>query len=127
MKKLIISMVVVLAMTGGAASFVIANKEESRQAQQSAPTSPVQQAPQTEVSYNGVGGKNALELLKQSHKIETKRYEGLGELVTSIDGVAADSKHFWALYVNDQPSQVGAESYTSKGTDTITWKLEKIQ
>lgn len=90
-------------------------------------TAQTQQIASTDVSYQGVEGKNALELLKQLHQVETKSYEGLGELVTSINGVTADYSHFWAFYVNEQQSQVGAGSYSTKATDTITWKLEEIQ
>ena len=126
MKKLIVAVVAVLAMAGGATGLIIANKNEPKQTQQSTQTTQVQQK-STEVSYKGVEGKNALELLKQSHKVETKSYEGLGELVTSIDGVSPDSKHFWAFYVNGQQSQVGAGAYTTKDTDTVVWKLEEIK
>lgn len=80
-----------------------------------------------EVSYDGVAGKNALALLKASHATETKSYKGLGELVTSIDGVKADSKHFWSFYLNGEQAQVGAGSYTTKSGDKITWKLEAIK
>lgn len=83
--------------------------------------------PATEVSYDGVAGKNALALLKASHKTETKSYKGLGELVTSIDGVKADSKHFWSFYVNGKQAQVGAGAYTTKSGDKLTWKLEVIK
>jgi hypothetical protein len=80
-----------------------------------------------EVSYEGVAGKNALALLKASHATETKTYKGLGELVTSIDGVKVDSKHFWSFYVNGKPATVGAGSYTTKSGDKIVWKLEEIK
>ncbi len=127
MKKLIVSAVAVLAIAGGTTGLIIANKEEPKQTRQSTQTSQVQQKSSTEVSYKGVEGKNALELLKQSHKVETKTYEGLGELVTSIDGVSPDSKHFWAFYVNGQQSQVGADAYTTNDADAIVWKLEEIK
>ena len=127
MKKLIITAVAVLAVAGGATGLIIANKNEPKPAQQSTQTTQIQQKSSTEVSYKGVEGKNALDLLKQSHKVQTKTYEGLGELVTSIDGVSPDSKHFWAFYVNGQQSQVGAGAYTTKGMDTVVWKLEEIK
>lgn len=134
MKKLIIAAVAALVVAGGAVG-ILATQNEPKQTQQSTQTqtqtktqtTQTEQTQQTEVTYKGVEGKNALELLKQSHEVETKSYEGLGELVTSIDGVAADSKHFWALYVNGQQSQVGAAAYISKDTDTIVWKLEEIK
>lgn len=127
MKKLIITVVAGLVLAGGATGLIIANKEEPKQTQQSTQSSQVQQKSSTEVSYKGVEGKNALELLKQTHKVETKTYKGIGELVTSIDGVSPDSKHFWAFYVNGQQSQVGAGAYTAKGTDTVIWKLEEVK
>lgn len=89
--------------------------------------STVKPASKTEVSYDGIAGKNALVLLKSSHKTETKSYKGLGELVTGIDGTKADSKHFWSFYVNGKQAQVGAGEYTTKSGDKITWKLEEIK
>lgn len=89
--------------------------------------SKVETSSKTEVSYDGVAGKNALALLKSSHKTETKSYKGLGELVTSIDGMKADTKHFWSFYVNGKQAQVGAGEYTTKSGDKITWKLEEIK
>lgn len=77
-------------------------------------------------SYQGEQGKTALELLKAKYKVETKEFTGVGEYVTSINGVVADSKHFWSFYVNGQPAQVGAGQYQSKSTDQIEWKLEEI-
>lgn len=123
---------ILLVLTGvviaGAAifGFVVMSGDESNKTTRPASTSQVQ-APITEVSYDGVEGKNALEVLKQTHKVETKAYEGLGELVISIDGVAADNKHFWAFYVGEQQSQVGAGVYVTKTSDKITWKLEEIK
>jgi uncharacterized protein YxeA len=143
MKKLLVAIAAVLVLAGGATGLYVANQDDPKQAQQSTQTDQSQKSTQTSestqsqktkeektaeaVTYKGVEGKNALELLKASHKVETKTYEGMGELVTSIDGVTPDSKHFWAFYVNGQQSQVGASSYTTKATDNIEWKLEEIQ
>lgn len=83
------------------------------------------EVPQT-FEYQGEDGKNALDLLKAKHQVETQHYE-FGDFVTSINGVKADSSHFWAMYVNGEMSQVGASAYLTKSTDTIKWQLEKIQ
>ena len=72
-------------------------------------------------------GKNALDLLKSGHTIETKTFSGIGEYVTTIDGKKEDSKHFWALYVNGKQSQVGASDYKVKAGDKIEWKFEEIK
>lgn len=106
------------------------NTQQTTQTTQNTQPAPASQTPSAEVKeikYDGVEGKNALELLRQSHKIETKVYQGMGELVTSIDGKPADFDHFWALYVNGQQSQVGADAYITKATDKLEWKFEEIK
>lgn len=80
----------------------------------------------TEISYSGVESKNALELLKNKHVVETT-LSSFGEYVQTIDGVSADSSHFWGFYVNGKMAEVGAGSYVTKNEDTITWKLEVIK
>jgi len=78
------------------------------------------------ISYQGVEGKNALELLKESHEVETQKFD-FGELVSSIDGQASDpSTNFWAFYVNGKMAQVGASDYQTKTSDTIEWKLDSL-
>jgi len=84
------------------------------------------QSQSTEISYQGVDGKNALELLKAGHQVEVKHFD-FGDMVQSIDGISPASDEFWALYINGQLSQVGADAYQSKSSDTITWKLDKLQ
>ena len=96
---------------------------KTQEQQQAATTTP---AP-AEINYQGVEGKNALELLKSTHQVETKNFPGIGEMVTSIDGVAADDKHFWAFYVNGQLAQEGAATYMTKTGEAIVWKLEEIK
>jgi len=95
-----------------------------------APTNqPQQQVIQTQtnvITYQGQDGKNALELLKSLHRVETKSYS-FGDFVSSIDGVAPDSAHFWALYVNGSLSQVGASQYITKSSDTIKWQIDAVE
>lgn len=74
-------------------------------------------------SYKGEDGKTALELLQKKATIKTS---GTGEnaYVTTISNIAANSKNeYWQFFINDKSSMVGAGSYTTKSTDTITWKL----
>lgn len=96
---------------------------------------PPPEAPQDElpaqtaehVSYRGQEGKNALALLKAGHKVEVKVYSGIGEFVDGIDGLKSDAQHFWSFYVNGKQATVGAGSYTTKTTELIEWKFEKIK
>jgi hypothetical protein len=78
------------------------------------------------ISYKGVEGKNALELLQAGHQVEFKHYD-FGDQVIAIDGVIPDPTHFWAFYVNDKLADVGAGAYITKSGDQITWKLDAIE
>ncbi len=78
------------------------------------------------IEYRGVDGKNALELLQASHRVDLKHYS-FGDLVTGIDGITPDASHFWALYVNGQFSQVGASAYITKSSDTIRWQIDEVK
>ncbi len=77
--------------------------------------------------YDGIDGKNALELLKTSHKVTTKTFDGVGEYVESIDAIVPDKTHFFSFYVNGEQAQVGAGQYITKSTETIEWRLEEIK
>ncbi len=126
-KQILIIATAVVIVGSGVIGLSLLEKDGSKQPAPSSQDTTQQQTPNNEVSYKGEDSKDALTLLRQSHKIEAKSYEGLGELVTSIDGVASDSKHFWAFYVNGQPSQIGAGAYITKSSETITWKLDEIK
>ena len=84
-----------------------------------------QQAPETTIIYSGQDGRNALDLLKVNHQVESKHYD-FGDLVVSIDGIIPDTAHFWAMYVNGEMSQVGASAYVTKSSDSIKWQIDAI-
>jgi hypothetical protein len=69
---------------------------------------------------------NAFELLKDSQEIEFKEYD-FGVFVESINGIAGDSKHFWALYVNNEKSLTGADQTTVNKGDTVEWRYEEVK
>jgi hypothetical protein len=79
------------------------------------------------ISYQGEEGKNALDLLKAKHSVETQTFQGAGEFVTSINGLKGNSSNFWAFYVNNEQANVGASQYTTKSADFIEWKYEEIK
>lgn len=78
------------------------------------------------ISYKGVEGKTALELLKAQYQVETQNFEGAGEFVTSINGVTPSKEQFWGFYVNGKSSNVGAGQYQSKVDDQIEWRLDTV-
>ena len=74
----------------------------------------------TKVTYKGVEGKNALELLKESHQV----IEDNG-FVQAIDGRPNSKSTYWFLYVNDKSSDVGAKDVKTTASDTIEWRFEE--
>ncbi|MFH0829163.1 MAG: DUF4430 domain-containing protein [Candidatus Kerfeldbacteria bacterium] len=71
------------------------------------------------VTYTGVDGKNAFDLLKASHTVIDEN-----GFVTSIDGVVNAAPKYWTLYMNGTMAAVGAKELVTSSTDTIEWKLE---
>jgi hypothetical protein len=48
----------------------------------------------------------------------------LGGFVSAIGGVSGGTTGFWALYVDNQSSQVGAETATVSAGDEVVWVLD---
>ncbi len=83
--------------------------------------------PEVEViSYAGVDGKNALELLKENYQTDTTVSDGVGEFVTAIENQAAGENQFWALYLNGKMATVGASELETKNGDIVEWNLESF-
>ena len=85
--------------------------------------SAVQQVPSSSISYQGMDGRNALDLLKVFHRVDTKD-TSFGPMVVGIDGLEPDSSHYWAFYINGKMADVGAAQYITKNGDTLEWRLE---
>ena len=79
-----------------------------------------------QISYQGMDGRSALDLLKVFHQVQTKD-TSYGPMVIAIDGVQPDSSHFWGFYVNGQLADKGADQYITKNGDLVEWKLDSIQ
>jgi hypothetical protein len=71
-------------------------------------------------------GQVALDLLSSSVKVETKNYGEAGDFVTSINGLAGDSGHYWAFYVNDKYAEKGVSQTILKKGDRIKFVYEKV-
>lgn len=72
-------------------------------------------------------GITAFELLNQSADIEYQTYEGIGEFVTTINGMTADTKHFWVFYLNGETSETGVSQTKLSEGDTIKFVYEEIK
>ena len=79
------------------------------------------------IYYQGQNGRTALEILRENFNIETTDYMGIGEFVTSIEGITAGGTHFWAFYVNGEMAMVGAGEFETRDEDRIEWKFKEIQ
>ena len=77
----------------------------------------------SEVTYRGQTGVNALTLLERHAKVGIKHYS-FGDFVTSINGVVGDGPKYWTFYLNGKEAAMGAGSYVTKNSDTITWKFQ---
>jgi hypothetical protein len=76
------------------------------------------------ISYEGVEGKTALELLKSSHETVTKT-SSYGEYVESIDGIVGGVEgRYWIVYVDGAMSSIGAAELQTKNGQKIEWKFE---
>lgn len=77
------------------------------------------------LSYQVKEGETALDLLKNNYEVITKG-EGVNAYVTKINKREALSskKEYWAFYINNKPSEVGAGSYILKSGDKIEWKIQ---
>lgn len=76
------------------------------------------------ISYKGVNGKTALQLLKEQASIETKD-SSYGVYVDAINGVKSgtDGK-YWTFYVNGAMATNGADAYQTQGGEVIEWKFQ---
>ena len=75
------------------------------------------------ISYIGVTGKTALDLLDTRAAV----VQAASGLVISINGRKADNgqHEYWAFYINGKIAQVGPKDYITKDGDKIEWKIDK--
>lgn len=75
------------------------------------------------VTYKGEDGQTALAILNKKCQTQSSG-QGESSFITKINDVEANSSNeFWSFKVNGEMASVGAGSYTTKNSDTITWEL----
>ena len=77
----------------------------------------------TQLSYRGQAGQTALALLQKHATVQTKHYS-FGDMVASINGTKGTGPKYWTFYINSKEASVGAGTYVTKSTDTLSWKLQ---
>jgi hypothetical protein len=128
--KLSLTIIAIVVVLAGATAIVWGKQLNHRSTSKPSQTATTQSAPKPKVeavspiSYDGVEGKTALELLKAKATVITKD-SSYGEYVDTVNGVTGgtDGK-YWAFYVNGSLAQVGAADYQTKAGDKIVWKFE---
>lgn len=81
----------------------------------------------TQLSFTATANdQTALELLDNQAEIEFKDYGEAGKFITSINGLAANEKNFWAFYLNGEKAQTGASQTKLEEGDIIEFIYEKI-
>lgn len=123
--------VILMVILAAVLALMLGNTKKANEDAQASPsqaavaTSPEVKGAQA-IPYDGVEGKNALDILREKHQV-TAENSSYGAFVKAIDGIYGDSSHFWAFYVNNQLSPIGADSYNTKNSDKIEWKFEEIK
>lgn len=125
--KVLLSSMAVLVLLGGATGAIWVTKTGEKEKPPVTTTltpSAAKTAATTRVSYAGVTGKTALELLQTKAEVVTKD-SAYGPYVDSINGSkgGTDGK-YWAFYVNGKMAEIGAHAYVTNAGDTIEWKFE---
>jgi len=89
------------------------------------PTASQSEVVQKEVSYEGVDGKTAYQLLTELHQVQADS-SSVGVMVKSIDGISQTDNEFWLYDVNGKEPSVGADKYETKSGDIVRWQLKSF-
>lgn len=114
-----------LLVIGGS---LLGNYVSQKQAQKSVAGTQIEFNPVVEktISYDGQNGKNALDLLKASHEVESQD-SSIGIFVTAIDGTKNEDNKYWMFYVDGKLAASGADQYQTKDGEKIEWRYESLQ
>lgn len=112
----IIAVVVSVIAIVGVGYYVASNKATDKQ-------QTVEVQDQKSVSYAGQDGKSVCEILKETHEVESTE-SSFGEMVNSIDGLAATDSEFWLYSVNGTSGEVSCDQQMTNFSDQILWEYK---
>jgi hypothetical protein len=78
----------------------------------------------TSFTQKGSDGKSVLDVLEESHQVETINQGSLGVYITSIDGKQSGPDGFWLFSINGQIGENTADKTITTNTQTIEWYYE---
>lgn len=70
-------------------------------------------------------GQNALELVESQVELSLKKYD-FGVMIEGVNGLMADNKNYWAVYLNDEYAQTGITQIELEKDERIELKYEEI-
>ena len=97
------------------------NKGKKDQADISVPSG----ADSTVISLVGRDSVNALDLLKEAHKVKSWGTV-MGTYVESIDSLRNSSTVFWIYSVNDSMPQIASDKWMTHNGDRVAWHFRKL-
>ena len=74
-------------------------------------------------------GTNAFDAILElfgEENIEYQEYVGMGIFVNSINGIAGDSEHYWALYINGEYAEKAINAHFFDEDMEVKWVYEEI-
>lgn len=107
---------------------LLGNRVLEKQSQKAVAGSEFKYQPVVEktINYDGQNGKTALDILKNSHQVESQD-SSIGIFVTGIDETKNQDNKYWMFYVDGQLAATGADQYTTKDGEKIEWRYESLQ
>lgn len=114
----ILSVVVILLVLiglGAGSSYLAENSPKASTVRKSVDT----------ISYQGQDGKSVLDILKETHQVETVDTD-FGVFVKTIDGVTQTDNSVWLYYINGEPGIEGANAAKTTNGQTIEWRYESF-
>lgn len=84
---------------------------------------PPQSSYSSQITYDCVKDKTALELLEKKFTTETKE-DSIGTMVVGINEIKPKDRQFWAFLIDGKEASVGASAYKCLENEKIEWKLE---
>lgn len=66
------------------------------------------------------------QMLQDQAQVDFEKYN-FGVFIKGINGLAADDKNYWAIYVNDKFAQTGIDQLEVKKGDTVKLIYEKLE
>lgn len=72
-----------------------------------------------------ISGQKALELVESQAELKLKEYD-FGVMIEGVNGLMADNKNYWAVYLNGEYAQTGIAQIKLQKDERLELKYEEI-